>query len=74
MKKSFLFIDLITLDYVFFPIKLSGKEDDHFRRLLSTEKDVKLIDDVLELVCRDFEHIKEVRKIKLCFYIWFYFY
>jgi hypothetical protein len=40
---------------------LYGTEDEHFRRLLSIEKDVKLIDDVLELVCQDFERLKEVR-------------
>ncbi|CAF0970952.1 unnamed protein product [Rotaria sp. Silwood1] len=39
--------------------KLPDKEDRHFQRLLSIEKDVKLIDDVLELVCRDFENIKQ---------------
>lgn len=42
--------------------QLTGKEDDDFRRLLGIEKDVKLIDDVLELVCRDFENIKHVRR------------
>ncbi|UJR10134.1 hypothetical protein I4U23_014353 [Adineta vaga] len=44
--------------------KLSGKEDDNFRRLLSVEKDVKLIDDVLELVCRDFENIKQSQQTR----------
>lgn len=38
-----------------------GTEDDNFRRLLDIEKDVKLIDDVLELVCRDFESLKQVK-------------
>ncbi|CAF1216626.1 unnamed protein product [Adineta steineri] len=44
--------------------KLSGPEDDHFRRLLSIEKDVKLIDDVLELLCRDFENIKQSQQTR----------
>ncbi|CAF2973982.1 unnamed protein product [Rotaria socialis] len=39
--------------------KLAEEEDGHFQRLLTIEKDVKLIDDVLELVCRDFENIKQ---------------
>ncbi|CAF1206135.1 unnamed protein product [Rotaria sordida] len=39
--------------------KLPQEEDSHFQRLLSIEKDIKLIDDVLELVCRDFENIKQ---------------
>lgn len=43
--------------------QLPEKEDANFQRLLSIEKDVKLIDDVLELVCRDFENIKNVKKI-----------
>ncbi|CAF0739243.1 unnamed protein product [Didymodactylos carnosus] len=38
--------------------KLKGAEDTHYGRLLSIEKDVQLIDDVLELICRDFEKIK----------------
>ncbi|CAF3888873.1 unnamed protein product [Rotaria sordida] len=39
--------------------KLTGIEDEHFRRLLSVEKDVKVINDVIELVCRDFENLKQ---------------
>jgi hypothetical protein len=39
---------------------LIGTEDEHFRRLLEIEKDVKLIDDVLELICRDFDRIQQV--------------
>lgn len=42
------------------PLQLSGEEDEHFRRFLAVEKDVKLIDDVLELVCRDFDNIQQV--------------
>ena len=41
-------------------LQLSGEEDEHFRRFLTVEKDVKLIDDVLELVCRDFDNIQQV--------------
>lgn len=47
---------------------MSGTEDDHFRRLLGIEKDIKLIDDVLELICRDFENIKRVTKTKKKFF------
>lgn len=42
---------------------MSGIEDEHFRRFLSFEKDVKLIDDVVELVCRDFDRIRQVSLI-----------
>jgi hypothetical protein len=31
--------------------------------LLTIEKDVKIIDDVVELVCGDFENIKQVGNI-----------
>ncbi|CAF2507059.1 unnamed protein product [Rotaria sp. Silwood2] len=47
--------------------KLTGIEDEHFRRLLSIEKDVKVINDVIELVCRDFENLKQSRQSRdLC--------
>ncbi|CAF3113522.1 unnamed protein product [Rotaria sp. Silwood2] len=44
--------------------KLPDQEDRHFQRLLGIEKDVKLIDDVLELVCRDFEKIKQSQQLR----------
>jgi hypothetical protein len=51
---------------------LTGTEDEHFRRLLDIEKDVKLIDDVLELVCSDFENLKQVGNIFHRFFLFFH--
>ncbi|CAF1034832.1 unnamed protein product [Rotaria magnacalcarata] len=39
--------------------KLAGLEDEHFRRLLSIEKNAEIINDVIGVVCRDFENLKK---------------
>lgn len=58
-------LDLQSIEFLcFFVSQLTGLEDEHFRRLIDVEKHVKLIDEVLELVCRDFEKLKQVYKKK----------
>jgi hypothetical protein len=40
-----------------------GTEEERCRHLLNIEKDVKATDDILELLCREFETLKHVRHI-----------
>ncbi|CAF0932453.1 unnamed protein product [Adineta steineri] len=38
--------------------KLTGTEEEHFGHLLNLERDVKVIDGLLELICNEFKHFQ----------------